>query len=216
MTLTAHWTANTYTVTFDPDGGTVSPTSMQVTYGTQYQNLPVPTKEGAEFAGWRNGLTKVSNGDTVAITQNTTFVALWIVPNDTLAKICFHRGYGMDVTRWQFVTANSFVELMNNPFLRANYTFRGWATSSNSNVVTYQNGATIWLDENDLTDNEYHLWALWQNNGGSTMSTDPGLQPLELHPMTTQVETPTYVKTYTYDRADNVTGFTVAQGNTTV
>ena len=52
VTLTANWTANTYTVTFAPDGGTVSPTSKSVTYNSTYGNLPTPEKTGYTFTGW--------------------------------------------------------------------------------------------------------------------------------------------------------------------
>ena len=46
-----------YTVTFDPNGGTVSTTSKQVTIGQKYGALPTPTREGYTFKGW-NGKNK--------------------------------------------------------------------------------------------------------------------------------------------------------------
>ena len=45
------------TVTFDANGGSVSQTSKEVTYGTNYGTLPTPTKSGATFLGW-NGKNK--------------------------------------------------------------------------------------------------------------------------------------------------------------
>ena len=51
-TLYAHWEANKYTVTFNACGGSVTPTTMQVTYDNAYNTLPVPTKTGATFLGW--------------------------------------------------------------------------------------------------------------------------------------------------------------------
>ena len=44
---------NTYTVTFDPTIGQINQTTKQVTYGEPYGELPTPTREGYEFAGWR-------------------------------------------------------------------------------------------------------------------------------------------------------------------
>ena len=41
-----------YTVTFDPNGGTVSPTSKTVMGGMNYGELPTPTKAGYNFLGW--------------------------------------------------------------------------------------------------------------------------------------------------------------------
>lgn len=53
-TLTAGWTANTYSVTFNPNGGSVSTTTKNVTYGSTYGDLPTPTRTGYTFNGWYN------------------------------------------------------------------------------------------------------------------------------------------------------------------
>ena len=50
------------TVTFDANGGSVSQTSKEVTYGTNYGTLPTPTKSGATFLGW-NGKNKFNEAD---------------------------------------------------------------------------------------------------------------------------------------------------------
>lgn len=41
-----------YVVTFDPNGGTVSQTTKEVSYHDAYGELPVPTREGYTFKGW--------------------------------------------------------------------------------------------------------------------------------------------------------------------
>ena len=41
-----------YIVTLDPDGGTLSETSKEVSYHEPYGNLPTPTREGYTFLGW--------------------------------------------------------------------------------------------------------------------------------------------------------------------
>ena len=57
VSFRATWRANTYTLTFDPQGGSVSPTSIQVTYGQTYGYhnggvLPIPTRIDYHFSGW--------------------------------------------------------------------------------------------------------------------------------------------------------------------
>lgn len=54
QTLYAHWTINTYTLTFDAatNGGSCSPTSRRLNYGAQYGTLPNATKNGWEQIGW--------------------------------------------------------------------------------------------------------------------------------------------------------------------
>ena len=61
--LFAVWAANQYTVTFNPNGGTVSPTSQAAVYDSAYGALPTPTRTGYAFAGWGYAmpLTKASN-----------------------------------------------------------------------------------------------------------------------------------------------------------
>ena len=53
----ARWTANKYTVTFDPNGdevsaGSVTPTSKEVTYASTYGDLPTPTRRFYDFTKW--------------------------------------------------------------------------------------------------------------------------------------------------------------------
>lgn len=56
--LYAKWTANEYTVTFNPgEGATVDPASKSVTFDSTYGELPTPTKEGHTFAGWYTDAT---------------------------------------------------------------------------------------------------------------------------------------------------------------
>lgn len=51
-TLHAIWEPNSYTVTFDPEGGSVDTVSKQVRYNSTYGDLPTPTREGYRFLGW--------------------------------------------------------------------------------------------------------------------------------------------------------------------
>ena len=72
--ITPKWAANTYTVTFVADGGTVS--SRSVTYGQPYGTLPTASKEGYDFVGWKldNGTT-VTAATTVTTAYNHTLTA---------------------------------------------------------------------------------------------------------------------------------------------
>ena len=78
------------TVTFDANGGTVSQTSKEVTYGTNYGTLPTPTKSGATFLGWngKNLLNKelsliggIKNETQVSAWATNTFNNTWVKNN---------------------------------------------------------------------------------------------------------------------------------------
>lgn len=82
QTLYAHWTANTYKVTFNANGGTVDTASKTVTYDSSYGELPTPTRLGYKFDGWftkSSGGTQVKSSTTVSITANQTLYAHWTV-----------------------------------------------------------------------------------------------------------------------------------------
>ena len=60
------------TVTFDANGGSVSQTSKEVTYGTNYGTLPTPTKSGATFLGW-NGKNMFNEEELLMAINGATF-----------------------------------------------------------------------------------------------------------------------------------------------
>lgn len=51
-TLYANWTLDSYIITFDANGGFVTPSSINVMYGDCYSSLPHPYKDGHTFSGW--------------------------------------------------------------------------------------------------------------------------------------------------------------------
>lgn len=75
--LFAQWGGNAITVTFDPNGGTVSPTSKVVYYGQQYGSLPNPTRSNHTFTGWRLGTTTITSTSLVNTASNHTLLATW-------------------------------------------------------------------------------------------------------------------------------------------
>lgn len=86
MTLYAKWTANKYTITLNPNGGSGGTASVTKTYG-QAVALPsgssLPTRTNYKFAGWNTaangtGANYAAGASySVAITANTTLYAKW-------------------------------------------------------------------------------------------------------------------------------------------
>ena len=70
----------TYTITFNANGGNVSPTSKSVTAGATYGDLPTPTWDGHKFDGWytaASGGSQVTKDTKVTTTANQTLYAHW-------------------------------------------------------------------------------------------------------------------------------------------
>lgn len=78
LTLFAVWEANKYIIYFDPNGGNVSESSRNITYGERYGNLPVPTRNGYAFDGWYTISGRfVSNWLIFEETSNQNLYAHW-------------------------------------------------------------------------------------------------------------------------------------------
>ena len=76
----AKWEANTYTVTFYPNGGSVNPVAATTDSSGKLSSLPTPTRGGNyRFDGWyteQNGGIKVTLNQVY--TADTTLYAYWI------------------------------------------------------------------------------------------------------------------------------------------
>ena len=67
MTLTAKWTANSYTITFDTNGGSaVAPITQD--YGTDITAPAAPTKTGYTFMGWNPALPAAMPAEDLTVT----------------------------------------------------------------------------------------------------------------------------------------------------
>ena len=135
ITLIADWTAtkNTYTVTFDSNGGS-KVTSETVEYGAKFSAPINPTKDADEeftyeFAGWLlNGVAY--DFDTV-VTKNITLVASWteIPVAATIYTVTFDSNGGTTVSN-KYVEEGFAVDRPADPTREATveytYEFAGW------------------------------------------------------------------------------------------
>lgn len=69
-----------HTVTFNPNGGSVSTSSIQVADGSHYGTLPTPTRDGYTFDGWYtsiNGSIRMTSNTIANLTSDQTLYAHW-------------------------------------------------------------------------------------------------------------------------------------------
>ena len=114
LTLTAKWTANRYTITFDTAGGSeIAPITQD--YGTAITAPANPTKTGYTFAGWDREIpTTMPAGDM-------TITARWTVNQYTITFKPENGGEDIIITQ-DYGTA---VTAPANP-TKTGYTFAGW------------------------------------------------------------------------------------------
>lgn len=83
MTLYAHWTANSYALIFDTDGGQLDTAKGSFVYDQAVGELPVPTKKGYTFVGWFDEDGKQISADTIlAAVKDLKLTAKWILQEE--------------------------------------------------------------------------------------------------------------------------------------
>ena len=134
ITLYAHWSGGSpipgtsHTLYYEPNGGTVSPTSKTLTNGSAYGTLPTPTRSGYSFQGWFTdiyGGTSVSTTTTIG-TDDVTIYAHWNTPKYT---ITFNPNGGNVSETSRSVEAEKPIQGLPNPWKKDN-TFDGWYTAA--------------------------------------------------------------------------------------
>ena len=120
MTLTAKWTANSYTITFDTDGGSeVAPIAQD--YGTDITAPAAPTKTGYTFMGWEPELPATMPAENITVT------AQWRINRYT---VTFDTDGGSEVDA-QTVAYGEKAKTPADP-TKTGYTFAGWELGGNA------------------------------------------------------------------------------------
>ena len=159
LRFTAKWNLDTYTIQYNMDGGTNAsgnPTSYNVT------QLPItlktPYKAGYTFLGWYENGTKITSL-VAGKTGNRTLTAKWQANS---YQVIFHANDGSGATKSQGFTYDVFAKLDPCSFTRLGYTFQGWSTTANGNVVLTDNQQLKNLSAQ--SGGKADLYAVWKIN----------------------------------------------------
>lgn len=222
--ITPVFVLKSYTVTWNPNGGSVSPTSTTKTHGSTLGTLPTPTRAADAqytytFKGWftaATGGTQISASTTV--TGNVIYYAQWTA--NIRSYTATFNGNGGGTPSPSTITKTYGSELGTLPTCsRTGYTFLGWYTASSggtkissttkiTSTVTYYAQWSI---------NSYTL--TYDVNGGNTVS--PASKSVQYGSAYGTLPTPTRASTaqYSYTFAGwytAVTGGTQVTANTTM
>ena len=138
ITIEAKWEAIPYTITLNPDGGTLTSNTVSVIYGENYE-LPTPVKKGHTFLGWYNGDTKLLNGRWTGL-EDITLVAKWAaktykvtlndVTTNSYATVTLKNNYDdAYYENFDVISVRSSYTLYTSSVpTRSGYVFTGWYT----------------------------------------------------------------------------------------
>ena len=157
QTLYAHWShvPQSYTVFFDPKGGSVSPEKITVANEGSYGELPTPVRDGFRFDGWftaPDGGEPIYSYTIVNLSGNQTLYAHWTEIPRTYTVTLDAVGGSVSPRNLTVTNGQPYGQLP-VPVLEE-HRFDGWHTSSGGG--TQITGDTIV----DLSDNQT-LYAHW-------------------------------------------------------
>jgi len=129
MTLYAQWTQQTYTISFNSQGGGDVSQMSGIAVGGSI-TLPTPSREGYTFDGWytlaEGGEKAGDAGGSYTGNGNITLYARW---TQIFYTVSFSLGGSNTYEKLDNITYGTSITLLPTPS-RAGYTFDGWYTSS--------------------------------------------------------------------------------------
>ena len=178
ITVQANWKLSILNVTLDANGGTVTPTTIQVTCESEYGDLPTPTRNGYEFAGWytdkTNG-TLVTSSTKVTATSDHTLYAHW---SGKTYNVVINENGGNNTSDITYTVSGSQQSKTLPSLTRNGYTFDGYELTTNTTGATssISDKTTLTIPANAYGDievtakwigNEYKV-VIDENNGNAT------------------------------------------------
>ena len=169
-TLYAIWKANTYTVSYNANGGSGAPSSQTKTHNvTLTLRTNTPTRSGYTFKGWSTSSSATSAsysaGGSFSTNANTTLYAVWQKNAATTYTVSYNANGGSGAPSSQTKTKDVTLTLSSTKPTRSGYTFLGWSTSSTATSPTYYAGGSYTANASAT------LYAVWSYNTPSPTPT---------------------------------------------
>ncbi len=151
LNLSANYIPNQYRITFHTNGGMQTYNDKIISYHDTYGTLPVPTKKGYTFLGWKNEFGQRINENTIF--ENTTDIILYAEWKANTYTVKLNPNGGNVSVDSLVVTYNNKYKYLPTP-TKLGYTFDGW----------YYKG--ILVDNDTVIDRDFNheLYAQWKIN----------------------------------------------------
>ena len=160
MTITAQWSINQYTISFNTDGGSaIAPITQD--YGTDITAPAAPTKTGYTFAGWNGAIPATMPAEDLTLTAH------WAA--------CDHANSGNKPT----CTTDATCTVCGGTIEKLGHDWGDWTPSSNkTHTRTCKTDSTHTETKNCADDNKDHVCdtcgaTLTQHSGGTASCAAP-------------------------------------------
>lgn len=146
-----------YTITYDANGGTGAPATQTKVHGTAITiSSTKPTRSGYAFAGWGESTSAATasyeSGATYSANASITLYAIWVAGTYTVS---YDANGGTGAPSAQTKIYGRDLTLSSDVPTRTNYSFGGWGVSASSTTPAYSAGDT-YSNEASVT-----LYAIW-------------------------------------------------------
>ena len=181
MTITAQWTVNQYTITYDLDGGTAEGNPDTYTVETDAFTLKNPTRPGYTFTGWSG--TGLTGEDNLTVTipagsiGNRSYTAHWSL---NTYSITYDLNGGTASGNPTSYTVESATITLNQP-TKTGYTFTGWSGTD----LTGEDNLTVTIPAGSTGDRSYtahwslNTYSITYDLDGGTASGNPDFYTVE-------------------------------------
>ena len=163
-TLYACWTAQTYTISYNANGGSGAPGPQTKTHGvTLTLSSTKPTRDGYEFLGWATSSTATSAtysaGGSYTTNAAATLYAVWKVLSYDITFFNSKDGINLQEPVVESLEYGSQVDLTSSRnFTRPGYKFLGWGKTEDSTDILSEYTVTA-----SNLQSLYSLWELMSN-----------------------------------------------------
>ncbi|MBQ6660797.1 MAG: InlB B-repeat-containing protein [Lachnospiraceae bacterium] len=182
LALYAIWEAQTYSVSYNMNGGSPQIASQTKTYGQDLKlSTTTPTKTGYVFKGWSGGPNSTTvafkAGDVYKLNQQIMLCAVW---EPAIYSITFNINGGTGTLPSKISKAyGTEVQLPVPSISRYGYYFAGWAETKDATTAQYTSKTPLKISKNTVL---YAVWTrrtwtlLFNTNGGNSGCVPPKIR----------------------------------------
>ena len=133
----AQWMANSYTITYDVNGGSSVPVEPNHTIGEIFTLPSAPTRTGYDFASWSDGSASYNAGAPYQIGDHSVVLQAQWVAQQYAISFDFNGGIGTPIVPIVYTFGNLATTLPASGPSRTDFTFSGWSSSPTSTSGLY-------------------------------------------------------------------------------